>query len=1094
MPEGYIPKFLLIMKLTAVFIMATFLQASATGFAQKITYANKHASLEQIFKEIRKQTGYNILVSSNRIKDLPRQEVNFNHTTLQNVLDQALLGQPLTYEIQDKTILIKEKAVSVIDKIISLFTAIDVHGKVVDENGTPLAGVSITAKGAANSALTNNRGDFTLTGIDQNAELVISFVGYKTVTVKATKELGTIRLQVSVSALDQIQVIGYGTTSKRYNTGSVSTVTAADIQNEEVVSPLQAMEGMVPGLFIQQSNGNPGAISKVMLRGVNSITSGTTPLYIIDGVPFDGNPVDKGGGAYAANQPNGETDPLNAINPKDIESIDVLKDADATSIYGSRGANGVIIITTKRAKGGKTSVDAKVYSGFSRLTHLMPTLNTSQYLAIRRQAFAGDNLTPTTANAPDLTVWSQTANTDYEKFLIGNTAHTTDANLSLSGGDARNGFLLSGAYHNESTVFPTNFGYQRGSVHSRAYLTSPNNKLRVEFSTLYSSDKNKLPSSDITGTSVTFPDNYPLYNPDGSLYFNANFASNPLALLRQYYQTQTKHLTLDASINYSILPNLKLKLNAGDDNIEMTSFLEAPASASNPATLSTFSTLGEYSLNTETTYILEPQLDYTTRISKGKLAVTAGGTYEDRDYEQPYFILGVGYASDALIGNFGSAGLLLETQDYSYQYKYASLFGRVNYNWDGKYILSGTFRRDGSSRFGPGRQFGDFGSAGAAWLFTEESFMKHQKWLSFGKLRGSYGTVGNDQIKAYGYLDSYHSSGTKYGTNAGTYPYQIANPDYSWETTKKLEAALELGFFHDNLFVNIDRFRNRSGDLLANYPLSGQTGFTSYAANLNALVQNEGWEFEIKGTPVSAKTIKWNVGFNVSTAQNKLVSFPGLASTTYASTYQIGQPLNVMALYKFTGFTNGVAQVQDVNHDGRISAGLNGNGDYIAAGTTNPKFYGGFSNNLVYKNFELDVFFNFVKQMGYLPTTFPGLLSNQYSDVLNSPFKASTLSSSASYESYINYYINSTATKQDASYIRLRNITLSYNLPPQYLKAIKGTSCRLFITGQNLLTFTHYKGFDPETQVVGVIALTPTAPAPVAPPLKTITGGLQFSF
>ena len=423
---------------------------------------------------------------------------------------------------------------------------------------------------------TDANGYFTLKNVDEHTTIVISMVGYEKKEVMATRQMGEIRLSISVSVLDQVQLIGYGSTSKRYNTGDVTTVKGEDIKNEPVISPLQALEGMVPGLFIQQGNGMPGAASKVLLRGTNSITSGTVPLYIIDGVPFDGNPVDKGGGVFNANQPNGETDPLNAINPGDIESIDVLKDADATSIYGSGGANGVIIITTKHAKGGKTGVSANVYTGFSKAIKLLPTLNTSQYLAIRKQAFANDNITPTAANAPDLLVWSPTANTDYEKMLIGNTAHTTDASLSMAGGDANNGFLLSGAYHDESTVMPGDFGYHRGSLHAKSYHTSPNGKLKGEFTVIYSAEKNKLPSTDITAASTSYPDNYPLYNPDGSLYFNSNFTYNPLSLLRNYYKTATTDLLLNAAVSYNILPNLKVKLNAGEDVISLTSLAIYP--------------------------------------------------------------------------------------------------------------------------------------------------------------------------------------------------------------------------------------------------------------------------------------------------------------------------------------------------------------------------------------------------------------------------------------------------------------------------------------------------------------------------------------
>ncbi len=1084
------------MKLTGIILLSALMQVSAAVYSQQVTLNQKGASLHHLLKEISKQTGYTLLFSDEIVDKGTPVTINMRAAPMVKVLDAIFANQQISYSIDDKTILIEEKKKTIFEKILSSFAAIDASGKVLNEQGIPIIGATVQEKNVNRITITDAQGNFTLKNVDEKAIIVVSVVGYETIERPARSAMGEIKMKMSISNLDAVQVIGYGTTTKRLNTGSVKTITADDIQHAQQISPIQALEGMVPGLFIQQSNGNPGAISKVMLRGTNSITSGTTPLYIVDGVPFDGLPTDRvgGGGTFMANVANGNTDPLNAINTADIESVDVLKDADATSIYGSRGANGVIIITTKKPKSGKMQAEGKVYSGASKITRMLTLLNTAEYIALRKQAFANDNITPTTANAPDLTQWSQTNDTDYQEYLIGNTAHSTDANVSLSQGNALNGFLLSGAYHHETTVLPTDFGYNRGSMHGRGYLSSPNGRLKVDFSTLYSADKNELPGGDFTSPATTFPGNYPLYNENGTLYFNSNIANNPLAYLRRNYSTEVQHLTLNGNIGYKVLDNLNLKINTGTDNISQKSTLLSPQSAQNPATATSANSAAQYTSSVTTTYYVEPQVDYSRQISNGKLAATLGGTYQYRKFDQPYFLVANTYASDALIGNLGAAANILARTAYTYLYKYASVFGRLNYNWNNKYILSGTFRRDGSSKFGPGKQFGNFASIGAAWLFTEESLLKDVKWLSFGKLRGSYGTVGNDQIRAFGYLDSYRVGTLAYGTSAVITPSGIANPDFSWETTKKLEVAIELGFLDNNLSVNTNWFQNRSNNLLANFPLSGQTGFTSYTANLDAVVQNSGLEMDVKAVAFNKRDFKWNVGFNISGSRNKLVAFPGLARTTYAGTYVIGKSLNIMSLYNLTGFVNGIAQIEDVNKDGRFSAGQNNVGDYVVAGTTDPKFYGGLSNNLKYKNFQLDVFINFTKQLGYAPTPFPGLVGNQPKDVLNSQFKPSTLATSASYTSYANYFVNSNGKVQDASYVRLRNITFSYNLPQNWLKAMKASSLRVFVTGQNLLTLTKYDGFDPETQAITQVGLPGTLPTQVAPPLKSLTAGIQFSF
>ncbi|MBS1563738.1 MAG: SusC/RagA family TonB-linked outer membrane protein, partial [Bacteroidetes bacterium] len=365
----------------------------------------------------------------------------------------------------------------------------------------------------------------------------------------------------------------------------------------------------------------------------------------------------------------------------------------------------------------------------------------------------------------------------------------------------------------------------------------------------------------------------------------------------------------------------------------------------------------------------------------------------------------------------------------------------------------------------------------------------------FGKLRGSYGIVGNDQIINYGFQDTYSASFAPYGSVAAFIPTRIANPLFSWETSKKLEAGLELGFCNNNLMVNASWYRNRSGNLLVSAPLTSQTGFTSYTANLDALVQNQGLELEIKGTPIKKKGFTWNTAFNITISRNKLLSYPDIKSSTYTNSYVVGQSLHIIPVYHFTGFANGSATVQDADKDGKLTQGLlaNGNGDYIVAGTTDPKYYGGWSNTLQYKNWQLDFFFNYVKQLGTRILPFPGMAANSYADVLNAGFAPSTQTTSAAYSSYNNYYLNSDARITDASYIRLRNITLSWNLPQAWRNAIKMSSCRFYVSGQNLLTITSYKGFDPETQ-----AFTPMGQyfsiAPAFPPLKIVTAGIQCSF
>ncbi|AOM79333.1 hypothetical protein BFS30_20475 [Pedobacter steynii] len=1055
--------------------------------------------MQIIFKEILKQSGYDFVYDKTVLQNVKPISLHVTNATIEDALIACFSGLPLTYQIKDKIVVVKAKEKGIFDVITNFFANIDIRGRVTDEKGMGLAGATVRIKNDLKKTTTTDaNGFFFLKGVDEQALLTIGYVGYQTKELKANENLSAIRLELSNSTLDNVQVIGYGTTTRRLNTGNVSTVKAEVLEQQPVSQPLLALEGLVPGLFIQQSSGLPGAPVKVQMRGTNSMQSGTYPLYIIDGVPFNGAPVaDQNTGATGfGGQANGGSDPLNLINPTDIESIDVLKDADATSIYGSRGANGVILITTKKGKSGKARLNFNAYSGVGKVTRMLPTLSTSEYLAIRRQAFANDNITPTAANAPDLLQWKPDQNTDYQKMLIGGTSHLTDINSSISGGDQLTTFLLSGTFHNETTVMPGDSRYRRGSVNMKVNHTSADGRLKVDLSTIYAKDNNLIYGSDFTGSSVTYPNNYPLYDANGQLYWGSGI-SNPLAEVRKYLKTATDNLILNAAISYKILPDLQIKTSLGHNGIGFDQKMIIPGDAYDPAYRAPAT--GMYSINNTKSYIAEPQLDYNVAIKKGKLSATLGGTWQYTQYNQPLYVIGRGFASKSLMENHASASTIFINQSASAEYKYLSVFGRLNYTWDGKYILNGTFRRDGSSRFGPDKRFGNFGSVGAGWIFSEESVIKNSKWLSYGKLRGSYGIVGNDQIGNYKYQNTYGSSDFPYGTASGYVPSGVANEQLHWESTYKLEAGLDLGFLNNKLLLNSAIFRNRSGNLLAAYPLSPQSGFASYTANIDAMIQNTGFELEIKANPIAQKDFSWNTSFNISFYKNKLLAFPDLLTSTYANAYVIGQPLSLIALYHSTGFTNGQATVQDANNDGVISRGLmaNGLGDYIIAGSNDPKYYGGLSNSISYKKFQLDFLFNFVKQKKYGITSFPGLLSNQYRDVLNSQFTPSTQSSSASYNSYVNYYLTSDAAFADASFIRLKNVSISYTLPDRWKKAMGMANCRLYIRGQNLLTITNYKGFDPETNItpgrVNNPFISPLS-TPTMPSLKTFTAGIQFSY
>jgi hypothetical protein len=420
------------------------------------------------------------------------------------------------------------------------------------------------------------------------------------------------------------------------------------------------------------------------------------------------------------------------------------------------------------------------------------------------------------------------------------------------------------------------------------------------------------------------------------------------------------------------------------------------------------------------------------------------------------------------------------------QYKYQAIFARVNYNWQQRYIVNLTARRDGSSRFGPGNQFANFSAIGAAWLFSNENFLKNTSWFSFGKIRMSYGTTGNDQIGDYQFLNTYTTSGVSYNGTVGLQPSRLFNPDFGWEINKKLEFAIEVGFFNDRIFTTASWYQNRSSNQLVGIPLPGTTGFSTLQANLDATVENKGLEFTLRTINFNQTAFKWSTNFNLSFAKNKLLHFPNLESSSYNQQYRIGKPLNIALLYLYKGINpqSGVYEFEDVNQDGIISFPE----DKQSIADLNPKYYGGIQNQLSYKRWNFDFLFQFVKQKN---RTFPmgpaGMMSNQQDRIADSwtqpgdkaPYQINT--TGYNYDALMAdyYYSESNASITDASFIRLKNVSLSYELPLN----LKQTNCKIMLQGHNLLTFTKYKDGDPEFTSYGFL-----------PPLKIITAGVQLTF
>lgn len=1073
------------MRLTTVILIATLFQVNASGYAQKINLSKSNASLQLVLKELKNKSNFIFLYSDDVLKLARPVEVQAHQEEFESVLKKIFDKQPLSYSINKNIITIKVNQPTLIDRLTDILQAnIDVTGRVTDPDESPLAGATVRVQRTGKSVNTNAKGIFYLSGLEDADILEISYVGFKMMQVPVKANLSLIKLEASDEKLDEIMVVGYGTTSRRLSTGSTGKVSGETIAKQPVFNPIVAMEGRVPGLFITQNAGYSGANVSVVIRGQNSVEFNTaSPLYIIDGVPFESNPVSETSGAKSFGSIGGFS-PLNSINPAEILSIDVLKDADATSIYGSRGANGVILITTRKGAAGDTKVAVDFSHGFGKVTNKVELLNTQEYLDLRRQAFMNDKVSPTVENAPDLLIWDQNAFTDFPDLLIGGTSHQTTGGLSISGGDLYNQFIFGTNLRRESTVFNSPTDNKAAQFRLSAQHKSKNNRFGADISVFYNLDNNKLPNYGMNYTNYGMPPNYPLYDGNGALSWEAGY-DNPLAPFETSKSLKTSNLNANGTLRYTILPGLDLRTKAGYSLINVEGSDINPAAAQNP----TYTPFPMVMLNNNyiRTYILEPQLNYKLATGKSKINILLGGTWQQTESVQPFWML-ANFSDIKLVNSLGSLNVLVKSSGYS-DYRYSSAFSRIEYSWADKFLLSGNIRRDGSSRFGTNNRFGTFGSLAGAWIFSEENVIKEKlPWLSYGKLRLSYGTVGNDKIPEYEYQSNY-GSGISYGPYPTLSPRRIANPYLQWEQTRKLDVSADFGFLKDRILFSATYYRNRVSNLLGALPLPDQTGFDGYRANLDALVQNQGAEFELNTVNMTTSTFRWTSSFNLTIPENKLVRFPGLANNSgyYANRLIEGESLNVRALYRSTGFVNGIATVEDVDGDGIITPGFyaNGKGDLVAFGSADPEFYGGFNNSFSYKGFQLDVFFQGIKRTdtrGDLNFgTYPGTAYTIPKSMLDIGFIPSHTYGTPASNAY-SFYTASDRAVEDASFIRLKNVALTYTVPASFGKKLGMTSLQVFTQGQNLLTITSYKGLDPETLTTQL------------PPLKMFTTGIRATF
>lgn len=1068
---------------------------------KKISIKSKEITLANVLKQIEKQTGYRFLYEINAFNGNERVNIDFDQANLSDVLKNVFENRGLMCQVSDGIISLKKYESKSPVSINNDFPPNNtITGKIFDESGSPIPGATIIIKGTSKGTKSNADGSFTLSGVEPGTTLIISSIGYqkKEVIVDEKMQLN-INLIIATGTLNEKVIIAYGVSTKKNIIGNVSTITAKEIENSPVNNPLLAIQGRVPGILVNQATGLPGGGISTIIQGQNSLKNGTDPFFVIDGVPFISQMLPNLGGILKKSGGNMATtgNPLSLINPSDIESITVLKDADATSIYGSRAANGAILITTKRGKASAMRVDFNLQQGWQKISKDYKLLNTTQYLQMRREAILLDGLSVSPEDYDINGFWDTTRNTNWYKTLVGGTAHYTNLTSSVSGGNANIQYNISSTYHRETVIFPGNFSDQKGNIHINLSGVSPNQKFRIQISSNYLLDDNKLPNSDLTSSALSLAPTAPaLYNKDGSLNYMPNSSGqstffNPLAYTLTEYDSKSTNFLGNAVLEYNIIPGLYLRSSFGYNSIKSDEVTTRPLVSYDPSSRPFSNRVGVYGNSQLSSWIIEPQINYQLNLGENHFDVLLGTTIQNKQ-SNGYQVVGIGYNSDAVIKDILATSRLVPLSSLSSVYKYNALFGRVSYNLLGRYLINVSGRRDGTSRFGSQSRFHNFGSIGAGWIFSEEPFWKEIfPIVSFGKLRASYGTTGNDQIPDYAYLSLYSpfSVGVPYRGITSLAPTRITNSLLQWEETRKTSLGIDVGLLNDKVMIGLTRNINKSYKQLVSQGLPYTAGISTVTINLPATVQNTGWELTIDSKNINKRKFNWSTGFNITVPKNKLLSYSNLEQSVDYGFLFIGESVSTITATHFKGVDPQTGLYQFLDAKGNTTSSPTYPGDRTVHINLDPQFYAGLQNTFIYKGFELDILFQYVKRKNYnnFFGNYPGLYNNNQpvevfdrwrkpgdqvsherfsSDFsLGVPFGAATLSDRAI---------------SDASYIRLKNLVFGWSLPENFIKKARIKNLKVNLQAQNLLTFTKYIGIDPES---GPSSL---------PPLKTFVFSLQM--
>lgn len=1010
-----------------------------------------------------------------------------------------------------------------------------VTGKVLGDSSQPLSGVTVSEKGTSNATVSKEDGSFSIRLTTSRPSLVISNVGYTQKEVGVSKQNNIIiTLTAESKQLNDVVVVGYGTRRKKELTGAIASVGAKDIQQVPVSGLDQALQGKVSGLQISSTSGAPGGNTNILIRGIGSISGGNEPLFVIDGFPVSNA---------------GIGNPLNTINPNDIESIDVLKDASATAIYGSRGSNGVIIVTTKRGKAGRARIEIDAYTGIQQVAKKLEMMNAQEYAQFvidsRNNGYldnvATGNITdPNSVRPASYRIPIDLQNpaalgegTNWQDAIFRN-ASIRNYQISASGGSEGFTYALSGGYFDQQGII-INTSLKRYSF--RANLDGKiSNRLTVGASLAPSYiDQKNLPVAEHYGSfgiiqsALAMAPNIPVYREDGSYgsliptpegYTNIQ---NPVKIANEYKNPAAQFRMLsNAYAEYSIIPDLKLRVTVGADvNYYKTqTWIPSTLSASAPIGLASASASKTENIN----WLTENTLAYKKSFKQHTFDLLGGFTAQKATNDG--INAGAANFPDDLVQNVNGGTVNSGGQNIQ-EYTILSLLGRVNYSFNNKYLFTGTLRRDGSSRFGENNRWGTFPSASVGWRISEEPFLKSISFVSDFKVRASYGLTGNNNIGNYRAIGQLSDANYVIGDvlTPGLVRSSFSNNQLGWESMKQMDVGVDLSLLNNRVEFTGDYYDKRNTDMLFNISVPAATGLTSAVVNLGE-VQNRGIELALT-THNLVGNFKWNTNFNITFNRNKVLAMSTEDEKIFGSTggrgnthvTQVGHPVGVfygrrqLGIFQTDKEANEYVSATGTRLQPFAKAGdvkwkdVDGNGiindnDREVLGSPHPDYFFGFSNTFSYRNISLDVTANGMMGFQIYDATFMinnSGVQNNTKYVYDNRFISAEQPGDGRYGRAIRGGRNSNTIYSsqylfDGSYLRIRTVTLNYTLSNRFSQKIHMQGFRLYATATNLFTFTKYNGYDPEVSNSGDNLLASRVDFGSYPNARSFIIGINLSF